>query len=318
MSDELEEIQIELTPECNLACPFCVNNNNIALRKGEQTMPTDVVLGLLDQIAQEGIPGVRFTGGEPFMREDLAELCRHAKKRGLYVIVNSNGTMCTAEHEAFNYMDAFLLSINFFNDVEKKQLLARTLSQRGTRVLLDTVMSVANIRLLDRFYELAASIPHDEWLLLREVPTPEHPSPTPEALAAALKRIPELNKKHGLRAFIANALPYCLEPEVLPSISTGAKNDDGHTRLVVDPFGTIKPSYYANAALGKVGSTTLRDAWKSIAAQTYRSLPKPCEGCMHAAACRGGLRHAALMAGKDMDPLARPELVQQVSGNRKI
>ena len=42
-------------------------------------------------------PSIHFTGGEPFLRDDLFDLLRHARRRGFEVSVLSNGTLITSD-----------------------------------------------------------------------------------------------------------------------------------------------------------------------------------------------------------------------------
>jgi len=79
---------LELTSRCQLACRHCIRD-----RKSEavEELSTAEWRQVLDELADlKGMVAV-FTGGEPTMREDLAELTAHARSRGLAVSLKTNG-----------------------------------------------------------------------------------------------------------------------------------------------------------------------------------------------------------------------------------
>ena len=44
-----------------------------------------------------GVPLILFSGGEPLLRDDIWELARHAKKKGIKMALSTNGTLITAD-----------------------------------------------------------------------------------------------------------------------------------------------------------------------------------------------------------------------------
>lgn len=52
---------------------------------------------LLKDLADYGVPVVLFSGGEPLVREDLAELVDYAADVGLRPVLSTNGTLLTPE-----------------------------------------------------------------------------------------------------------------------------------------------------------------------------------------------------------------------------
>jgi MoaA/NifB/PqqE/SkfB family radical SAM enzyme len=94
----LGQLDIELTERCNNACLHCLINrpeHDEGARSRE--MDTDFVKGLLRQAADLGCLMVRFTGGEPLLREDFAELYLFARRLGMRVILFTNGRLITDE-----------------------------------------------------------------------------------------------------------------------------------------------------------------------------------------------------------------------------
>ena len=85
-----------LTDRCNLSCAHCYNRSAPGHTiEGELT--TAEALGLIDDLAEMGVPLILFTGGEPLMREDIWELAQHAGKKGIKMALSTNGTLITTE-----------------------------------------------------------------------------------------------------------------------------------------------------------------------------------------------------------------------------
>jgi radical SAM protein with 4Fe4S-binding SPASM domain len=85
---------VEVTKRCNLRCPHCFTDSTPDAHAG---VPTDQLAGLLTAIARAGGRQVAFSGGEPLLRRDLAEVMRRGLEAGLesYSLV-TNGLIADA------------------------------------------------------------------------------------------------------------------------------------------------------------------------------------------------------------------------------
>jgi len=87
---------IELTERCNNNCIHCYINlskNDTAARKKE--LSTGRIKEILKEAVSLGCLIVQFTGGEPLLREDFAELYVFSRRLGLRVILFTNATLIT-------------------------------------------------------------------------------------------------------------------------------------------------------------------------------------------------------------------------------
>ena len=94
----LSSLDIELTERCNNACLHCYINlpeNDLQARSRELT--TEEWKAILRQAAQLGALTVRFTGGEPLLREDFDELYLFTRRLGIKVLLFTNARLITAE-----------------------------------------------------------------------------------------------------------------------------------------------------------------------------------------------------------------------------
>ncbi|UCE15671.1 MAG: radical SAM protein [Candidatus Bathyarchaeota archaeon] len=80
------------TNACNLKCKHCYQN---ADKHSLGELSTIQRKEIIDQLDQENVVTVAFSGGEPLMRNDFFEIARYAAKKGIYVSMASNGTMIT-------------------------------------------------------------------------------------------------------------------------------------------------------------------------------------------------------------------------------
>lgn len=83
------------TPACNLACAHCYFG--AIDRRSDDELSTAEAKSLVDDLAEANVPVLVFSGGEPLLRRDLAELAAYADERGLRTMLSSNGTYLTAE-----------------------------------------------------------------------------------------------------------------------------------------------------------------------------------------------------------------------------
>ncbi|CCQ37911.1 Fe-coproporphyrin synthase AhbC [Natronomonas moolapensis 8.8.11] len=83
------------TNRCNLECVHCYAGAESEPTAGELT--TAEGKRLLEDLADYGAPVVLFSGGEPMVREDLAELVACAADAGIRPVLSTNGTLLTAD-----------------------------------------------------------------------------------------------------------------------------------------------------------------------------------------------------------------------------
>lgn len=92
---ELRLLAWEITRTCNLSCLHC---RAAAIdRPYPNEFTTGECLRLLDDLSAWARPIVILTGGEPLLREDLFDIAAHGSRRGLRMVLATNGTLLDAE-----------------------------------------------------------------------------------------------------------------------------------------------------------------------------------------------------------------------------
>lgn len=88
----------EVTNRCNLNCQHCFINeaaNNESVRKRE--LSTAEIKDIINQMVEAGMLFLTLTGGEALLRSDFTEIYTYARRKGLLVILFTNGTLITQE-----------------------------------------------------------------------------------------------------------------------------------------------------------------------------------------------------------------------------
>jgi MoaA/NifB/PqqE/SkfB family radical SAM enzyme len=270
----LKEVRIEITDKCNLNCSFCFNKNN-----GDPSLSQ--IKKIIDNVCLSGVNAIRLTGGEPFLRKDLTKIVSYAKEKGLYVIVNTNGTLL--RNGPLKYIDHILIS---FHDPKKriKEILNK-LKTHNVVVMLATILIKKNIECLEEFYKIAQEIEYNDWFFLRPIG-----NTSIKEMGLAIQEISRLNKQYNKDFFIANAVPFCISNKA-DSVCVGGINDGGRSRIVVDTKGDIKTDYYSQKILGNVSINQIGKIFDSL----NSFLPKECNVCKHKIKCLGGINNDPLI-----------------------
>ena len=92
----LRSLDVELTERCNNNCIHCSINlpaDDISVRNKE--LSTDKIKKVLKEAVSLGCLTVRFTGGEPLLRQDFEKIYIFSRKLGLKVLLFTNATLIT-------------------------------------------------------------------------------------------------------------------------------------------------------------------------------------------------------------------------------
>ena len=95
IAPKLQMVAWEITRSCNLFCAHCRSSSTSDPYEDELT--TDECFHLIDGILEVGKPIVILTGGEPLLRHDLFQVAGYAVKKGLRVVMGTNGTLITRD-----------------------------------------------------------------------------------------------------------------------------------------------------------------------------------------------------------------------------
>jgi GTP 3',8-cyclase len=84
----VSNLRVSLTPKCNLSCIYCHREGEKAPK---EPLSAPEIAEILRVAAGFGIRSVKFTGGEPMLRQDLVEILRSVPA-GMESSITTNGT----------------------------------------------------------------------------------------------------------------------------------------------------------------------------------------------------------------------------------
>ncbi len=114
---EVTGVRVSLTDRCNFDCVYC-HNEGLGDTRGpmdpqDDEMSTDDVVRFLEVAAEFDVDAVKFTGGEPMLRQDLEEIIRRTPEE-MEVSLTTNGTFLPGR--AADLVDAGLERVNVSQD----------------------------------------------------------------------------------------------------------------------------------------------------------------------------------------------------------
>jgi cyclic pyranopterin phosphate synthase len=92
---EVTGVRVSLTDRCNFDCVYCHNeglgDTRGPMEPADDEMDTDDVVRFLEVAREFDVDAVKFTGGEPMLRQDLEEIVRRTPD-GMETSLTTNGT----------------------------------------------------------------------------------------------------------------------------------------------------------------------------------------------------------------------------------
>ncbi|MEE8382411.1 MAG: radical SAM protein [Thermodesulfobacteriota bacterium] len=109
---KLLNVTLTTNTRCNFKCNYC----KIWKREGNE-LTTSQIEDLIDQLSFMGTQRLGLTGGEPLLREDIGHLIDYAKSRGIFVSLNTNGSLVEERIKELGNLDLIILSLDGEEDV---------------------------------------------------------------------------------------------------------------------------------------------------------------------------------------------------------
>jgi AdoMet-dependent heme synthase len=305
-----------LTLACNYACAHCYSSSG-KRAPNELTLPE--IKGLIDRLAEAGCMKLVLGGGEPFLRDDLAAVIRHADTRGVDCFVHTNGSVLSKERlETLAECPPAGLAVSMdgpdaeTNDaIRGAHAFERTL--KGLESLqkhyppgfnISVTITPKNVKLAPRMVELA----HEagaKVLLLR----PAYPAG--EAAKAAELMCSRDDFAKAIDLARARAKKLGVKVDAPHPHEQGVPDFDGFgcvaARVVmgIDPQGKVTPclNLPASFSAGDARKDAIDKLWragKGFVAVRGQTPNAQCQSCKHYETCRGGCRVRSLFVGNGL------------------
>ncbi len=94
----LDMIYFYLTEGCNLRCRHCwIQPKYQTENRSYPALALESLLAIVDQATPMGLSSIKLTGGEPLLHPEIHKILGLIRKKNLYLIIETNGTLCTPE-----------------------------------------------------------------------------------------------------------------------------------------------------------------------------------------------------------------------------
>lgn len=96
---EIDYLRISLTESCNLRCIYCMPEGSAPKTCGK-VLTKENIFAIVEAGVELNIKKIRLTGGEPLLRQDIVELVKGIKDRGIEKIyITTNGILLAEKIE---------------------------------------------------------------------------------------------------------------------------------------------------------------------------------------------------------------------------
>ncbi|MBK3757083.1 pyrroloquinoline quinone biosynthesis protein PqqE [Stutzerimonas frequens] len=313
----------ELTYRCPLQCPYCSNPLDFARSHDELT--TAEWIEVFRQAREMGAAQLGFSGGEPLVRQDLAELIAAARGLGYYTNLITSGIGLTEEKIA-SFAEAGLdhIQISFqAADEEVNNLLAgsqkafahklemaRAVKKHGYPMVLNFVTHRHNIDNIDQIIRLCIELEADfvelatcqfyGWAELNRAGL----LPSKEQLVRAERITNDWRDKLAAENHPCKLI--FVTPDYYEERPKACMNGWGNLFLDITPDGTALPCHSARqlpVEFPNVREHSIEHIWRhSFGFNKFRGydwMPEPCRSCDEKERDFGGCRCQAFMLTGD-------------------
>ena len=97
-----------ITYKCPFSCDFC---NITGSAQESPELGTDDIKKLLEQMAKAGVIKLQITGGEPMLRDDIAQIVNTAKEFGIFTGISTSGFRIPEKIHDMKNLDLVFLSL---------------------------------------------------------------------------------------------------------------------------------------------------------------------------------------------------------------
>src|SRR5579872_2031831 len=310
----------ELTYRCPLKCPYC--SNPLKLRLDRKELETAVWKRVLAEAADLGVVQVHFSGGEPLLRQDLAELVAAARGLDLYTHLITSA-LGAGDDQLARLRDAGLDALQISlqdsrasqNDwlagaasfEEKRRMIAAS-RRLDFPVTLNVVLHRHNIERIDETIDLAvewdvdrlelAHVQYTGWAFRNRAAL----LPTREQVEHAAAVVARARERLGPRPEILHVLP-----DYFQQFPKACLSGWGRVFLTVAPDGDVLPCQTAREIPGlefpSVREAALHEIWFNAPVfQRFRGtdwMPELCRSCDRREIDFGGCRCQAFLLTGD-------------------
>jgi MoaA/NifB/PqqE/SkfB family radical SAM enzyme len=268
-----------ITYKCQCKCVHCSAGRHF--RKDKKELSTEEAKKLIDDAQKLGVTIIAFTGGEPFLREDVFELISYVDKRKAMPIIFTNGQFLTEEN-VNKLVDAGLyslfLSIDTIDPEEHNKLRGmpglfqtgiegvKRVKSKGIFTGLSSYATRSGTErgIYKQLYELTKELGLQNIILFDCVPTGNMLKDTSEMLTFELRS--EIHK-YSAEIFKSKKVPPLSSQAWQNSVEaylSGIGCLAGNIQFYASAYGDISPCDFTPLSFGNIRNEPLKKIWMRI------------------------------------------------------
>lgn len=151
-----------ITDRCNARCKYCYLRY---YHRGTPEPTTQQIFKVIDELKKNGTQRISLGGGEPLIREDIDEIVKYIKKKGMACVINSNGILVPEKIKTIKKADALCLSLDGPEEIHDlyrgqgswQKVMSAIKIARENKITLNTntVLNKSNLEAVEYILDLA-------------------------------------------------------------------------------------------------------------------------------------------------------------------
>jgi len=159
-----ESVHLAVTHRCNYHCTSCYVDDSVT-----EEMTTTEIKNLIDEMADMKVFQLAIGGGEPFLRDDLVDIVRYARLKGIVPNITTNGSLLTSEiaEQLSGHIGQIQISVNGHNrslhesfrqteSFDNALIVMKILREQKIKFGINVLLSKDNLREIEQIISFAA------------------------------------------------------------------------------------------------------------------------------------------------------------------
>jgi len=322
-------MDLALTYKCNNSCLHCYNDKS----RGFKELTKDQWIDIIDSLWHIGIPHIIFTGGEPTLFPDLADLISHTENNGQITGINTNGRKLKDKDYINKLIDAGLDHIQITIESHDQNIHDSMVGCKGAfeetvsgiknavesdlYVMTNTTMlkpNISNIEdTLNFLSDLGVKTVGLNALIYSGRGLEVNTGIKETELPSLLHKVQDIISNNNQRLIWYTPTQYCHFDPI--QMELGVKGCTAALyNMCIEPDGSVIPcqSYYES--IGNIIDNDWNSIWNHPLAKSLRNrsdVPEKCKKCSIFSICGGGCP-LARKAGKIAPPIPQDPLLEEM------
>lgn len=173
-TNKVRSIHLEITGRCNIKCIYCYNSQFNSSEKFPEEMTTVQIKKLIDEAKELGCEKFTFSGGDPFLREDLFDIIEYCKDKKVHILTNAKllSSDLVDRLSKYPHIGEIKITLDGFeghnvlrNGSDYKEVIKsiKRLKKKKIKVVINTEVTEINLGEMKRLYKLLKKLKIDRW-----------------------------------------------------------------------------------------------------------------------------------------------------------